>query len=133
MSDPAQVRMLVTSMISSAYELNELIPNIELLFFKIFCSPITTAEQRKEDDKEDLLAGNIFAKKDINLGSIAYRSLLETVALYPKKKHFKKILDHMELYQDREGVDSDLIDLITFIGIENKYPILLGATMKHFL
>jgi hypothetical protein len=39
----------------------------------------------------------------------------------------------MELYQDREGVDSDLIDLITFIGIENKYPILLGATMKHFL
>jgi hypothetical protein len=31
-------------MISSAYELNELIPNIELLFFKIFCSPITTAE-----------------------------------------------------------------------------------------
>jgi len=120
-------------MISSAYELNDLIPNIELLFFKIFCSPITTAEQRKQEDGEDLLAGNIFAVKDINLGSIAYRSLLETVALYPKKKHFKKILDHMILYQDREGVDSDLIDLITFIGIENKYPILLGTTMKHFL
>lgn len=98
MSDPAEVRMLVTSMISSAYELNELIPNIELLFFKMFCSPITTAELRKEEDKEDLLAGNIFSKQGINLGSIAYRSMLETVALYPKKKHFKKILDHMERY-----------------------------------
>lgn len=98
MGDAAEVRMLVTAMISSAYELNELIPNIELLFFKMFCSPITTAETRKEEDKEDLLAGNIFAKQGINLGSIAYRSLLETVALNPKKKHFKKILDHMDRY-----------------------------------
>ena len=30
-------------MINSAYELNEIIPNIELVFFKMFTSPITTA------------------------------------------------------------------------------------------
>ena len=48
LEDPAEVRMLVLSMINSAYQLNEHIPNVELLFYRIFCSPITTKEQRKE-------------------------------------------------------------------------------------
>jgi hypothetical protein len=68
-------------MVSQAYELNELIPNIELLLFNMFCSPMITSELRKEEDGEDLLAGNLFAKPGINLGSDTYRSLLETVAL----------------------------------------------------
>ena len=34
------------AMISQAYELNEFIPNIELLIYKIFFSPITTKEER---------------------------------------------------------------------------------------
>lgn len=52
------------------------------------------------------------------MGSSAYRSLLETVALHPKKKHFKKIVAHLTEYEDKENVDSQLIDLITFIGID---------------
>jgi hypothetical protein len=33
-------------------------------------------------------------------------------------------------FQDKESVDPELIDLITFIGIESKYPVLLGTTMN---
>jgi hypothetical protein len=36
-------------------------------------------------------------------------------------------------FQDKESVDPELIDLITFIGIESKYPVLLGTTMKQIL
>lgn len=68
LEDPAEVRMLILSMINSAYQLNEHIPNVELLFYRIFCSPITTKEQRKEQEGSDILAGNIFAKPGINLG-----------------------------------------------------------------
>jgi hypothetical protein len=89
-TDVAEIRLLALSLISQAYQLNDIIPNVELIFYKIFCSPITSKEQRK--GSEDLLEGNLFAREDMNLGSHVYRSLLETVALYPKKKHFKKII-----------------------------------------
>ena len=89
-TDVAEIRLLALSLISQAYQLNDIIPNVELIFYKIFCSPITSKEQRK--GSEDLLEGNLFAREDMNLGSQVYRSLLETVALYPKKKHFKKII-----------------------------------------
>jgi hypothetical protein len=49
-------------LINSAYELNTLIPNVELLFYKMFCSPITTKSDRAGGkDREDVLYGNIFA------------------------------------------------------------------------
>lgn len=48
-------------MVNSSYELNYLIPNIELIFYKLFCSPISTKEERKGRDIEDPLFGNIFA------------------------------------------------------------------------
>jgi hypothetical protein len=48
-------------MVNSSYELNGLIPNIEMLFYKIFCSPISTLEERKDKDREDPLVGNIFS------------------------------------------------------------------------
>ena len=118
LEDPAEVRMLVLSMINSAYQLNEHIPNVELLFYRIFCSPVTTKEMRKEQEGSDILAGNIFAKPGINLGPSVYRSLLETVALHPKKKHFKKIVAHMTQFENKENVESQLIDLVTFIGID---------------
>ena len=60
-------------------------------------------------------------------------SLLETVALNPKKKHFKKIIEHVISYNDPSDIDSSVIDLINFIGIEQKYPILLGQTMKYLI
>ena len=60
-------------------------------------------------------------------------SLLQSVALQPKKKHFKKILQFLVLNEKPEDVPSDLIDLVTFIGIDQKYPVLLGSTMKYLL
>jgi hypothetical protein len=88
--NPEEIQLLALSMINSAYELNDIIPNIELMFYNIFCSPLITKEQRK--GKEDLLEGNLFTLPQMNLGSAVYKSLLETVALHPKKKHFKKII-----------------------------------------
>lgn len=88
-----EVRMLSLAMINSAYELNDYIPNIEMVFYRIFMSPITTKDERKES--EDLLEGNLFCKEGIDLPNEVYRSLLETMVLYPKKKHFKKLLDHI--------------------------------------
>ncbi len=103
------------------------------MFYKIFCSPISTKELRKTQESEDILAGNIFAKDGMNLGPSVYRSLLETVALHPKKKHFKKIVSHLTQFENKENVESQLIDLITFIGIDQKYPVFLGQTMKFLL
>jgi len=48
------------SIVNSAYELNHIIPNIELILFKMFVSPVTTRTQRKNADAEDLLNGNLF-------------------------------------------------------------------------
>lgn len=61
LENPGDIQLLIVSMINSAYELNNLIPNIEMVFYKIFCSPITTKEERKGADKDDPLRGNIFA------------------------------------------------------------------------
>ena len=69
----------------------------------------------------------------MNMPEQAYKSLLQSVALQPKKKHFKKILQYVVLNEKPENVSSDLIDLITYVGIDQKYPILLGSTMKYLL
>lgn len=88
--DMEEVRKICLSMINSAYQLNDIIPNVEMMLYKIFCSPVTTKETRKDSD--NLLVGNLFLNDKQNLGPAVYRSLLETVSLYPKKKHFKKIV-----------------------------------------
>jgi hypothetical protein len=128
-----EVRMLCLALINSAYELNDIIPNIEMMFYRIFMSPQLTKEARKKSENDDLLEGNIFCKDDINLGPSVYRSLLETMALYPKKKHLKKLIQHVIRYEDKENVTSELLHLITYIGIDQGYPILLGHTMKYLL
>ena len=63
----------------------------------------------------------------------AYVSLLQSVGLKPKKKHFKKMLQYIVLNESAESFPSDLIDMITLVGIDHKYPVLLGSTMKFFL
>ena len=89
--------MLVVALVNSSYELNGLIPNSEKLFYKLFCSPLTTKEQRAGGkDREDPLLGNIFAQKKVSLGYFGYKSLLETIALDPKKKHLKKVIAHLQ-------------------------------------
>lgn len=42
--DPKEIQNLIISITNSAYELNSLIPNIDLLFYNLFCSPLTTKE-----------------------------------------------------------------------------------------
>jgi hypothetical protein len=83
-------------MVNSSYELNNLIPNVEMLFYRIFCSPITTKEERLAKDKNDILVGNIFAERKVDLTYFGYKSLIETLILHPKKKHFMKIIAHMQ-------------------------------------
>lgn len=62
-----------------------------------------------------------------------YKSLLETLVLDPKKKHLKKVVAHLCEFEPKEKVDPHLINLIVKIGIEQKYPVLLGKTMKFFM
>jgi hypothetical protein len=70
----------------------------------MFCSPITTKDKRKHN--EDILAGNIFAEKGVSLTYFGYKSLLETLLLFPKKKHFKKVVAHLLQFEDKNLVDS---------------------------
>ena len=128
------VQSLVIALINSAYELNSLIPNVELLFYKMFCSPITTkADRAGGNDREDVLLGNIFAQKKVSITYFGYKSLLETLVLDPKKKHLKKVIAHLSEFEPKEKVDSSIINLIVKIGIDQKYPVLLGKTMKFFM
>lgn len=76
MTDIKEVELFILAMIKQPYELNDIIPNIELLFFKMFCSPTTTKELRKESDGENLLAGNIFMHQDFVMPYDGYISLL---------------------------------------------------------
>jgi hypothetical protein len=90
---PEDKAEMCLALVNSPYELNEMIPNIELLLFKIFTSPMYNKAARKAGDSDDLLVGNLF--RGVNFKPSVYRSLLETVALQPKKKHFKKIMEHL--------------------------------------
>lgn len=111
--------LFILSILNSTYELNSSIPNIELMFFKMFVSPLSTKSQRKRNDKDDLLIGNIFNDlQDFKMPKQAYISLLQTVALQPKKKHYKKIVQYVVLNEGPSELSSDLIDMINFIGID---------------
>lgn len=128
------VQSLIIALVNSSYELNALIPNAEKLFYRIFCSPITTKEERANGkDRENILLGNIFAQKQVPLTYFGYKSLLETLVLDPKKKHLKKVIAHLQEFEPKEKVDPHLITLIVKICIEQKYPVLLGKTMKFFM
>lgn len=89
---------------------------------------MTTKERRASgnDSGDNVLYGNIFAEKKVPLTYFGYKSLLETLVLEPKKKHFKKVVKHLIEFEDKSQVDDRLINLIIKIGIEQKYPIFLG-------
>ena len=64
-------------MMNHSYELNQDIPNIELLMFRIFCSPLSTKHARKDGkDSKNLLLGNIFSEKRVEMPMEVYDSLL---------------------------------------------------------
>ena len=81
-----------------------------------------------------MLIGNIFHDlQDFKMPKQAYISLLQSVALQPKKKHYKKIIQYVVLNEGPSELSSDLIDMINFIGIDQRYPVLLGSTMKYLI
>jgi hypothetical protein len=110
------IQSLVIALINSAYELNSLIPNAELLFYRMFSSPLTTKAERAGG--EDVLLGNIFAQKKVSVTYFGYKSLLETLVLDPKKKHLKKVIAHLSEFEAKDKVDSSIINLIVKIGID---------------
>jgi hypothetical protein len=113
------IQALIISLINSAYELNSLIPNVELLFYRMFCSPITTkADRAGGNDRENVLFGNIFAQKKVSITYFGYKSLLESLVLDPKKKHLKKVIAHLSEFEPKEKIDATLVSLIVKIGIE---------------
>ena len=117
--NPKDVQLLIISMVNSAYDVNALIPNMEMVFYRMFCSPLTTKEDRKGKDKDNVLHGNIFAQKKVSLTYFGYKSILETLVLHPKKKHLKKVVAHMcECEPDKAKVDAELINLVIKIGID---------------
>ena len=126
MENPKDIELLITAMVTQAYELNKLIPNIELIFYRIFMSPLYSKEDRKGRDKENILYGNIFTPKKNSLTFFGYKSLLETLILDPKKKHLKKLITYLMTYEDKTKIDPEIYNLIVKVGIEGKYPVLLG-------
>jgi len=60
----------------------------------MFMSPIYSKEAGKNSD--DILDGNLFTFKLTRQG---YQSLLESIAIHPKKKHMKKLIAHMHKYK----------------------------------
>ena len=105
--------MLLLSMINQSYELNEYIPNVELLLYKMFFSPITTrAERANGADRGNLLLGNLFSDRKMQLHEEIYNSLLMTLSLNPKKKHYKKIVEYIQVHEPVEKVNQILLDHI---------------------
>lgn len=124
------VPLFVASMISNAYELNSWIPNVHMMLYRMFCMPKTTEKLRKEADGNDLLVGNIFNN---HLSITGYKSLLHSVLLTGKKKHFKKILTHMVKHLPAEQINDDVVQKTIEIAVCHEFPILLGKTMHQFV
>jgi hypothetical protein len=61
--------------------------------------------RKGKDIGEHILLGNIFADKKVSLTYFGYKSLLETLFLKPKKKHFEKVVTHLLKYEKPENVD----------------------------
>ena len=79
----------------------------------MFFSPITTrAERANGADREDLLLGNLFAGRQMRMHGEIYNSLLMTLSLNPKKKHYKKIVEYLRVHEPVEEVSQVLLDHI---------------------
>jgi hypothetical protein len=76
-----------------------------MVLYRMFMSPITTKSQRTDSENQnDLLVGNIFANKNMSINESIYKSLMETLTLYPKKKHFKKLAAYIREHEEIEKV-----------------------------
>ena len=132
MHNKEDIPLFIASFLKNAYKLNSWIPNCHMVFYNMFCSPKINQEERKEIEKSDLLGGNIF---DHQLPLMGYNSLLHSVLITGKKKHFKKILEHIDKYVISEDPNKviPLVSSIISIADAHNFPILLGKTMKYYL
>lgn len=130
MDNPEDIPFFVASFLSNAYKLNSWIPNTHLVFYQMFCSPKINKEERVKLEKSDILGGNIF---NHSVSSVGYKSLLHSVLISGKKKHFKKILAHIEKHLSPEEIDDKIVESIINVAVSHNFPILLGTTMKDFL
>lgn len=131
MNDIKEIELLLLSMINQSYELNQFIPNIELMIYKIFMSPISTEAERKE--ATNLLEGNLFAEKKMKMHPLIYKNLLQTLTVRPKKKHYKKIVEYIQKLEDNNNVSMQLLDQIINIGIDHQYPTTLGKMVRDMI
>jgi len=80
-----------------------------------------------------LLQGNIFAAKELSLPLDVYKSLLQTLAVRPKKKHFKKIVAYMRKFEPVERITPQLLDQVINVGIAQQYPVTLGQLVRDLI
>lgn len=59
-----------------------------------------------------------------------YNSILHTLVIMPKKKHFKKLLEYIKRVEPVENVTPLLIDKLIEIGIESRYPVTVGRWVR---
>ena len=91
-------------------------------------SPKMTKADRKASS--DLLEGNLF---DCWMGETAYKSILDTVNITGKKKHYQKVFKHiLEHLPDKKIPDSLLLRIIEGCK-EYEYPVMLGKFFKQML
>lgn len=97
----------------------------------MFCSPLVTREQRKGET--NLLAGNIFAAKNMRLPVEIYTSLFHTLAMEPKKKHYKKVIEYIRAHEPVGEVPQHIIDKMISVGIVCRYPVTLGQVVRDLI
>mmetsp|Transcript_4313 Transcript_4313/g.7289 ORF Transcript_4313/g.7289 Transcript_4313/m.7289 type:complete len:464 (-) Transcript_4313:184-1575(-) len=144
LKDPEQVNMFLIAMIEMAYKLNQIIPNPELQIYNIFSSPLLTFSTRKSErnsrlERESLdvgdkiLMGNLFVQNKIPLRAPIYHSLLETLTVRPKKKHYKKLVEYLLKHEKEENVSPMVLDHLTQVAINLNYPLTIGKYMRDFI
>lgn len=80
-----------------------------------------------------MLAGNLFADLGYELHEDVYRSLLETVAAHPKKKHYKKIVGYLLEKVDTQRLSPELLHQLIAVGLELGLPETVAKTMRDLV
>ena len=69
----------------------------------------------------------------MKLDKDVYISLLHTLKMKQKKKHFKKVVAYIRKFSDPNDLSPILIDQIISIGIEMQIPITLGQLVRDMI
>jgi len=69
----------------------------------------------------------------MNLPIDVYKSMLQTLAVRPKKKHFKKITQYIREHEPVERITPLILDQIINIGIAQQYPETLGQLVRDLM